>query len=87
MSKTNGPETPQERYLRCLHAAEECMAASEECPGWDRPDTAYFNDHARTWAILAQSAATMCLAEADSLTADIERMRPVFAAIIEDPSE
>lgn len=62
--ETNEPETAHERYLRCLREAEGAMDGADERSSWDGPEVSYWNRRARTWAVLAQGAATMCLAEA-----------------------
>ena len=64
MSETNAPETAHDRYLRCLREAEEAMECADETGNWGDVETEYWKDRANTWALLAQSAATMCLAEA-----------------------
>lgn len=64
MSEANDPETALERYIRFLGEVQECFEGANESDEWGDPETIFWQYRARTWAILAQSAATMCLAEA-----------------------
>lgn len=64
MSETTAPETAHQRYMRCLREAEEAMDCADQTGTWDGPETAFWQARASTWAMLAQGAATMCLAEA-----------------------